>query len=138
MKKSLHSALFCGLFLLSCQAFAQSGSGQICFIRPGAYTGAAVNYRVFIDDSLVCKLKNNRYSMHTVPSGEHTVSGQNTGLTLDKGSTPFKVKVEDGKVVYVSVANVSNRVLCQEITQNSATEQLKKSKPSTNCGDKTD
>jgi hypothetical protein len=118
------------------QGFSQSGKGKICFIRPGGYTSSAVPFRVFIDDGLVCKLKSKNYSTHTVNMGDHTVSGQNTGLTLDKGSQPFTVKVAEGKTTYISVVWVSNKVMCQEITENSAMEALKKSKASTNCGDK--
>lgn len=130
----MKNTLLIGLILISAQAFSQS-TGQICFIRPGAYTGAMINYRAFIDDSLVCKLKNNRHSIHTVSAGVHTVAGQVKGLSLDKGTQPLTVKVEPGKTTYISIVGVSNRAMCQEITENSATEQLKKSKPS-NCGDK--
>lgn len=124
------------LICCSIDAFSQSQTGQICFIRSTGYEASAVNFRVFIDDSLVCKLRNKHYSQHTVSAGEHTVSGKNTGLTLDKGSTPLKVKVEGGKTTYISVVLASNKVSCLEITQNSADEVLKKVKPATNCGDK--
>jgi hypothetical protein len=124
------------VILFSLQGFCQSGKGQICFIRPGGYTASAVPFRVFIDDGLVCKLKSKNYSTHTVNVGNHTVSGQNTGLTLDKGSKPFTVKVAEGKITYISVVWVSNKVMCQEITENSAMEELKKSKPASNCSDK--
>jgi hypothetical protein len=132
--------LFLGaLLLLICCAtavFSQSQTGQICFIRSSGYEASAVNFRVFIDDSLVCKLRNKRYSQHTVSVGEHTVAGRNTGLTIDRGSTPLKVKVEEGKITYISLVLVSNKVSCMEITQNSADVALKKVKEATNCGDK--
>ena len=124
------------VFLFIQQGFSQSGKGKICFIRPGGYTSSAVPFRVFIDESLVCKLKSKHYSYHTVNTGDHTIAGQNTGLTLDKGSKPFTVKVTEGKTTYISVVWVSNKVMCQEITENSALEALKNSKPSSNCGDK--
>ncbi len=133
MKKYLFFSIVI-LALVSQKSFAQSGTGQICFIRPGSYTGAVVNFRVSIDGKLVCKLKNKSYSMHSVSVGEHSVSGQNTGLTLDKGSVPLKVIVKEGKTPYISVIAVSNKVMCQEITENSAKAQLAKSKLLTNCG----
>jgi hypothetical protein len=133
MKKYLTLSLVAVLILASQKAFSQSGKGQICFIRPGGFTASAVNFRVYIDGKLVCKLKNKSYSMHEIDTGYHRVSGRNTGLTLDKGSKPFKVKVEAGKTTCISVVLVSNKVMCQEITENSAIEQLKKSKPSINC-----
>lgn len=133
MKRSVLFSLIV-LTLFSKNSFSQS-TGQICFIRPGGFQGSAINYRVFIDDSLVCKLKSKSHSMHTVTAGEHTVAGQVKGLSLDKGSTPLKVEIKPGKTTYISIVGVSNKAMCQEITENSATEQLKKSKPS-NCSDK--
>lgn len=122
------------LFVLLAQAgFSQEQTGQICFIRATGYVASAVNFRVFIDDSLVCKLKNKRYTLHTVTAGEHTVAAQNTGLSVDKKSTPFKVNVTAGKITYINVI-WANKVSCQEITENSATEALKKIQQTSNCG----
>ncbi|RFM26907.1 hypothetical protein [Deminuibacter soli] len=121
----------------SVKAFSQSAAtGQICFIRATGYVASAVNFRVFIDDSLACKLKNKRYSLHTVSAGEHTVSAQNMGISLDKKSAPFKVLVAEGKITYINLV-WANEVSCQEITANSAEQSLKKIKQTTDCGSKT-
>lgn len=92
MKKPVFLSILI-MILFSLNSFSRSGMGQICFIRPGGYTASEVKFRVFIDDSLACKLKNKSYSTHTVKAGDHTVAGRNTGLTMDKASTPFNVKV---------------------------------------------
>ncbi|HEX2683189.1 MAG TPA: hypothetical protein VHL77_04625, partial [Ferruginibacter sp.] len=96
------------------------------------YVGSAVNFKIYIDDSLVCKLKNKRYSVHTLPVGKHTVSAQNTGLSTHKKSEPFEIETKEGQVTYIDVA-WANRVYCQEITANSATAVMRKVKQTTNC-----
>lgn len=117
--------------LLSFDAVAQS-TGQVCFIRATGYVGSAINFRVFIDDSLACKMQNKTYSMHTVSAGEHTVSASSGGLGSHKKSTPFTINVEEGKTVYVDVI-WANTVSCEEITKNSAELKLKKLKQNTKC-----
>lgn len=128
---------FCVLMLVflfvSFTSFAQSGTGEICFIRATGYVASAVNFKAYIDDSLACKLKNKTYSIHTVPVGEHTVSARNTGLGSRKPSAPFKVTVEAGKITYVDVV-WANDVYCEEITKNSAETKMKKLKQNTACG----
>jgi hypothetical protein len=132
MKKTtlLVLALICTLFSFS--AFSQSKTGQICFIRTTGYVGSAVNFKVYIDDSLACKLKNKTYSLHTVPAGTHTVAASNTGLSSPKKSAPFTITVEEGKITYVDVI-WANKVSCQEITKNSADVKLEKAKQNTKC-----
>jgi hypothetical protein len=110
----------------------QVKTGQICFIRATGYVGSAVNFKVYIDDSLACKMKNKTWSLHTVTVGDHTVSAKNTGLSLDKKSDPFKVTVEEGKITYVDVV-CANKVYCQEITKNSADVKMAKLKQNTKC-----
>lgn len=111
---------------------AQSGSGQLYFIRSTGYVGSAVNFRLYIDDSLTCKLKNKTYSIHTLPVGKHTVSAQNSGLGSKKRSKPFEVTIEEGKTAYIDVI-WANDVSCEEITRNSAERKLKGLKQTTAC-----
>ena len=117
---------------VSFKSFSQSNTGQICFIRATGYVASAVNFRVYIDDSLACKMQNKTYSIHTVNAGEHAISASNTGLSSHKKSAPFKVTVEEGKITYVDVIWADN-VSCEEITKNSAETKLKKLKQNTRC-----
>ncbi|KAI9463064.1 hypothetical protein F5148DRAFT_1313503 [Russula earlei] len=117
---------------MSFTSYAQTKTGQICFIRQTGYVGSAVNFKAYIDDTLACKLKNKTYSLHAVSAGEHTVRAQNSGLSSPKKSAPFKVTVEAGKITYVDVV-WANDVSCQEITKNSAEAKLKTLKQNTKC-----
>jgi hypothetical protein len=91
-----------------------------------------VNFKAYIDDTLVCKLRNKTYSLHTVSVGDHTVSARNTGLSFDKRSEPFKVTVAEGKITYVDIV-WANQVSCQEITKNSADVKMRKLKQNMKC-----
>jgi len=124
-------------FLLVCtfyasKSFSQEKKGQIYFIRSLNYVGSAIPFKMIIDDNVVCKLKNNRYSVHEVPVGEHSVSVQNTGLSNHHMSRPMTVKVEEGKIVYLTVVNGSELYL-QEVTQSSAETVLKRTTQTKDC-----
>ncbi|ACU59549.1 DUF2846 domain-containing protein [Chitinophaga pinensis] len=131
--------IFLIVFVATCfytqKLHAQSGSGQLYFIRATGYVASAVNFRLYIDGSLRCKLKNKTYSVHTLPAGKHTVFAQNSGLGSRKRSKPFDVTIEQGKITYVDVI-WANDVSCEEITSSSAEKKLKGLKQTTACNTK--
>ncbi|SDF50553.1 Protein of unknown function [Mucilaginibacter pineti] len=118
-------------------AFAQAKTGQLYLIRHTGFTGSAVNYSFYVDDQLICKLKNKSFSIHDLAVGDHTVSVVSGGLSNGKKSPPLKITVVEGKINYVSVvstqAGYANKITCQEITQNSADPVLAKSKQKKDC-----
>jgi hypothetical protein len=117
---------------MSCCFMASAQSGKICFIRSTGYVASAVNFRVYIDDTLVCKLKNKSYSVHTVSPGKHTVAASNTGFGGGKKSSPFTVVVVEGKVTYVNVV-WADSVTAEEVTENTGTQKIKKMTINTKC-----
>ncbi|MEO3408414.1 hypothetical protein AAFN85_31150 [Mucilaginibacter sp. CAU 1740] len=125
------------LFIGSLKAHSQTKTGQVYLIRVTGYTGMAINYRFFIDDKLVCKMKNKLYSIHDLPVGEHTVTINSGGISNGKKSAPLKIVVAEGKINYVNVfstqAGYSNKITCQEITKDSADPLLAKAKQKTDC-----
>jgi hypothetical protein len=122
---------------VSTSAFSQTKTGQVYLIRSTGYTGSAVNYSFYVDDQLICKLKNKSFSIHDLSTGEHTVSVVSGGLSNGKKSAPLKITVAEGKVNYVSVVSTQsgyvNKITCQEITPNSAEPVLAKAKQKTDC-----
>ena len=118
-------------------AFAQAKTGQVYLIRYTGFTGSAVNYSFYVDDQLICKLKNKSFSIHDLAVGDHTVSVVSGGISNGKKSAPLKITVVEGKTNYVSVvstqAGYSNKITCQEITQNSADPVLAKAKEKKDC-----
>jgi len=120
--------------LVSClfSAFKPQETGQVYFIRSTNSVGSLVAYKVYIDDELVCNLKNKRYSVHNIAAGEHTVSVSNTGLSNHSKSRPLKIKVEAGKSNYLVVVNGSE-VYLQETVESSAQELLKRVAATAKC-----
>ncbi|MET4139603.1 hypothetical protein [Pedobacter sp. UYP1] len=122
---------------VSFNVFSQDKPGQVYLIRSTGYTGSAVNYRIYIDDKLVCKLKNKSFSIHDIGNGEHTVSVVSGGISNGKKSAPLKITVAEGKVNYISVVSTqsgyANKITCQEITQNSADPLLAKATQNKSC-----
>ena len=126
MKRKTISRLiiaFSAIYLLS--AFKLQETGQVYFIRPANTVGSLIAYKVYIDDQLVCHLKNKHYSLHNVTPGEHTVSIQNAGLGSHKKSKPLKINVVAGKSNYLVSINGSNLII-EETVENSGKDLLEK------------
>jgi hypothetical protein len=113
------------LLTASTSVFSQASTGKVYLIRVTGYTGSAVNYRFYIDDRLVCKMKNKTISV---------VSG---GLSNGKKSAPLKINVSADKTNYITVSSTQsgyvNKITCQEITKNSAEPLLAKAKQKQDC-----
>ena len=130
-------AFFALMLTLSFNGFSQTKTGQVYLIRVTGYTGSAVNYSFYVDDTLICKLKNKSFSIHNLPVGPHTVSVVSGGLSNGKKSAPLKILVIEGETNYISVVSTQagyvNKITCQEITKNSAEPLLAKSKENKDC-----
>jgi hypothetical protein len=137
MKMIKFFAFLALMFTASLNAFSQAKTGQVYLIRSTGYTGSAINYRLYIDDQLACKLKNKSFSIHDIGVGQHTVSVVSGGISNGKKSEPLTITVVEGKANYVSVVSTQsgyvNKIACQEITQNSADPLLAKATQNKNC-----
>jgi len=106
------------------QAFSQSNTGKVYFIRSTGFAGSAGPFTTFIDDKLVCKLNNKRYSIHEVSAGEHSFSVQFTGSKSKEKAERITIDVEAGKTYYIQLifqaGMLKNNVYCQEVTASSA------------------
>lgn len=131
MKKIL--AIFSLVLTLSVIfAFKPQENGQIYFMRSTNNAGSLLAYRVYIDDQVVCHLKNQRYSAHNVAPGEHTVSIKAGGLGGNDISIPMKIKVEAGKSNYMVVIN-GKELYMQEVVESSAQVLLKRLAATQEC-----
>lgn len=116
---------------------AQSGSAKIVFMRSTGYNGSLAAFTTFIDDNLVCRLNNKRFSTHTVQPGEHNFSVQFAGKDSKVKAERITIKTEAGKTYYIQLifqpGAFVNNLFCQEVTENSAKLLLPKMKEDTEC-----
>jgi len=132
--KILAIAFLLVIFLFS--AFKSQENGQIYFMRSTNNVGSAIAYKVYIDGQLVCHLKNQRYSVHNLTPGDHTVSIQNSGLGSKQISLPMKINVQAGKSNYMVAINGKNLYM-QEVVESSAQVLLKRLAATEECLPKT-
>lgn len=122
---------------LSLTGFSQDKFGKVYFIRSTGFQGSAAAFTAFIDDQLVCKLNNKRYSIHEVPEGEHAFTVQFGGKQAKAKAEPIVINVEEGKNYYVQMVFqtgvLKNNLYCQEVTENSANTILADCVEDTNC-----
>ena len=58
---------------------------------------------IFIDTSLVCKLGEQKYSVHDVPVGKHGFSAQSSGKKTRKHTQEIFINVEAGSNYYLQL-----------------------------------
>lgn len=110
---------------------------KIYFIRSTGFAGSMSAFTAFIDEELVCKLNNKRYSIHDLTPGEHTFTVQFAGKKAKKRAEPITIKVEAGKTYYIQMVfqtgAFKNNLYCQEVTENSANTVLVDCELDTKC-----
>ncbi len=114
------------LSIASLQAFAQE-TAKVFIARKKIYTGTGGPLKVFVDDNLVCRINNNKYSVHDIPAGTHRFSVQyyskesKDGKFQDFGA--IEINVEAGKEYYIKSSlqtkKMLTHVILEEITANS-------------------
>ena len=102
--------------------------GKVYFLRSTGFQGSAQGFTVFIDDQVVCKLNNKRYSIHDLTPGNHNFSVQFAGKKSKEKAERVEILVEAGKMYYIQLifqpGLLKNNLYCQEVTQNSANKVL--------------
>ncbi|MCF8318863.1 MAG: DUF2846 domain-containing protein [Sphingobacteriaceae bacterium] len=136
MKHLKHFAFILVYFLTFTSASAQE-SAKVYFIRSTGFQGSAVAFTAFIDQQLVCKLNNKKYSVHDVRPGEHVFTVQFAGKSAKERAEPIKINVEAGKTYYVQMVfqtgYLKNNLYCQEVTESSAKTVLVNCAEDTKC-----
>jgi len=106
--------------------------GEIIFIRDTGISGSAIAFRAFIDENLVSKINNKRFTKHTVEAGIHEFSTQFYGKKNKAKTLTSKINVEAGKTHYVLLVNKMgfwiSKLYAVEITEASAKPWLGKIK----------
>ncbi len=118
-------------------ASAQNKYAQVYFIRSTGFQGSATAFTAFIDEQLVCKLNNKKYSVHQIEVGEHSFSVQFAGKQSKAKAEKIQINVEAGKTYYIQMifqsGMIKNNLYCQEVTENSAKTVLVNCVEDTKC-----
>ncbi len=132
MKKLLPFLLLCNIALFAGAQTATPDTApqtaKVYFMRSTGFTGSAQGFTVFIDDNIVCKLNNKKYSVHEVAPGTHRFSVQFAGKNAKEKAERIEITTEAGKTYYIQLIFQSgllkNNIYCQEVTENSAKTML--------------
>lgn len=126
----------CNLKLIAQSDTMDRSLARIYILRATGFGGSLVNFRAWVNDSVMCKLANNRYSVHTIRPGTYTFYATSFD-TYKMKENGFEMQVEAGKTYYFRMV-VKKRMFdsflyLQEITENSATSIISKSKQQRDC-----
>ena len=116
--------------------YAQEESPTVYIIRDTGSMGAMTAFEVFIDDQLICELKNDSYIKPDIVPGTHKFSVQMTGHKSKSGVDHFELTIEAGKTYYLKVetpGSVMGSTSFTEITENSAGKLIPGLNEQTDC-----
>jgi len=103
---------------------SREDTGTVYFLRDTGNDGSAWAFRVFVDDHLICKLNNKRFSVHNIKAGEHVFFVQYTGNNPKNEAEKIRIDIQPGKTYYIALIQkkraFTENIYCQEITENSA------------------
>lgn len=118
-------------------ATAAGATAKVVFMRATGGQGAATAFSTFIDDQLVCRLNNKRFSTHSIPAGAHTVSVQVAGKEANEKGEHITINAEAGKTYYIQLVSkvglLINNLSCKVVTEDDAKTVLSKLKEDSDC-----
>jgi len=130
------------IFIFSLSVNAQETknkeTGKICFLRSTGLNSSGYGFKMFIDDKLVCKLNNKKYSVHEVAVGKHNCFVKGEKKKSDESVEKFEVQVEAGKITYVQLIYEvgffkSYLLYCEEVAEDLAKMKIEKMSEDTKC-----
>lgn len=105
---------------------------KVYVIRSTGHVGSAVNLRMLVNDSMLCKIRNNRYAVLYVKPGTHMFNATSWDKPASKDKFGLTVPVEAGKDYYFSMRIktrfMNTEIFLEEITLNTAAPLLQKYK----------
>ena len=136
-RKHLLFAVLLSMLSFFVQAQDSTKLSKIYFIRSTGMSGGFGPVSAFIDEELVCKLNNNRFSVHYVQPGAHKFKVQYSGKKANKKLKALEFTTEAGQTYYISL-DVTNYAFSEtlypiEITENTFKRMLPKLRQDENC-----
>lgn len=133
--------IFLTVFALASSApvcgFSQEKKATVYIIRETGMPGAALSFKAFIDSTMVCRLNNNRFSVHQVSAGVHSFHAQTIGKKAANYPERIMMELEEGKSYYLRMVYVDkflvDKLYVEEITANTAQLKMKKCREDNSC-----
>ena len=114
-------------------SMAQDKTAELIIIRGNSSTGAALKFKVYVDDKLICRIGNRRFSSHQLSVGTHKITVEAGGIGLgNKNHGPLQMEVKEGQVNYVQLL-ISKGLFAKELSETSAKFLMNKCKPVSEC-----
>lgn len=105
-------------------------SAVIYIYRVGQAGGAAANWAMFVDETKLCKLSNNKFIRVVVKPGKHVISSKVGGVGMFKKETEVEVETEAGGEYYIACNIKSSitraRLEMIEVTKGTGKKQMEK------------
>lgn len=118
------------------QDSARSYLATVYFMRSSGVMGLTA-FSCFIDDSLVCHLNNNKFSLHFINPGIHTFQVRADGKKSKKNIQTIELSLKEGQKYYFMLDVVDHyfagTLSLLEVTENTAKKTLPKLKEDENC-----
>ena len=139
IKKPVILILFLTIISVFCKA--QPGDkdslATVYFFRSTGITAGKRAFNVYIDDSLVCHLNNNLYTVHLVRPGSHRLQTGVGDQVARKKIQALDILMKAGETYYISVDVTDHdfyaNLYLMEITLNTAKKMITSLKEVKNC-----
>ncbi|WP_166960317.1 DUF2846 domain-containing protein [Yeosuana marina] len=118
------------------QESIDTDTATLYLIRDTKSMGALTRFNVFIDNELVCKLKNHHYIKTNLGIGSHKFSVQMTGSKAKSAVDHFELDLEKDKTYYLKVetpGSVMGSSSFIEITDHTAEKMIPKLDEQADC-----
>lgn len=123
-------------FVASAQDSSRSNVAMVYFMRSSGVMGLTA-FSCFIDDSLVCHLNNNKFSIHSASPGVHKFQVRADGKKSKKNIQTIELNLMPGQKYYFMLDVVDHYVAgtlsLLEVTENTANKTLPKLKADEHC-----
>lgn len=137
MKQYIFIATFLIAATIPVGIFSQEKKGTVYIIRETGLPGAVFSFNAFVDSNLICRLNNNRFSIHEISVGTHSFHAQSMGKKAAGYPERITIDIEEGKTYYLKMVYVDkiliDKLYMEEITANTAKQKLKKCKEDAKC-----
>ena len=125
------------MFFVSSKAQENTQLSTIYFMRSTGVSNSAGAFSAFVDDSLACHLNNNRYSIHYVTPGLHSLQARFDGRKPKDKIQTLDILMKPGETYYISMSVTNHGFYANlyliEVTKNTAKKMFLSLKEDDNC-----